>query len=84
MRELPPDAVTVVALDGYKLRVTFDNGEVRIFDATPLLTRKCYARLINKAFFALASIQYGCVTWPDNIDIDPDWLYEDSVVIADC
>ena len=84
MRELPPDAVTVVALDDYKLRVTFDNGEVKVFDATPLLARKCYARLVNKAFFALASIQYGCVTWPDNIDIDPDWLYEDSVVIAGC
>ncbi len=82
MRTLPPDAIAVEPMDDYRLRVTFDNGEVKEFDAKPLLVRKCYARLTNKAFFALASIQYGCVTWPDDIDIDPDWLYEDSVAMV--
>lgn len=62
------------------LSVRFDNGETRLFDAAPLLTRKCYASLKDRAFFGLASVQYGCVTWPGNIDIDPDWLYQDSKV----
>ena len=79
---MSPDAVSVSVLDNYMLCVRFDNGETRMFDATPLLERKCYINLKNKAFFALASVQYGCVTWPGNIDIDPDWLYEDSREVA--
>ncbi len=78
MRELPPDAVNVSVLDPYKLKVFFDNGEVRVFDAKPLLSRKCYGKLNNPRFFSMARVEYGCVTWPENIDIDPDWLYEDS------
>ena len=79
MRTLPPDAVSVTVTGDDTILVTFSNGEVRLFDIKPLLSRKCYARLNDKAFLALASVQYGCVTWPDDIDIDPDWLYEDSV-----
>ncbi|MDO5376907.1 MAG: DUF2442 domain-containing protein [Clostridia bacterium] len=78
MRELSPDAVDVRVLDHYKLKVSFDNGEVRIFDVKPLLDRKCYVKLKNPRFFSMARVEYGCVTWPENIDIDPEWLYEDS------
>ena len=82
MRELPPDAVTVTALPGYRLRIEFSNGEIRIFDVSPLLERKCYTALKKVELFNRARIEYGCVSWPGNIDIDPDWLYEDSVLIA--
>ena len=81
MRKLPPDAVAVTVVDGNALLVTFSNGENRLFDLKPLLSRKCYARLNDKTFLSLAAIQYGCVTWPDDIDIDPDWLYEDSIAV---
>ena len=82
MRELAPDALSVTALPDYRLRVTFSNGEVRVFDVSPLLSRKCYAPLKNEALFHKAGVAYGCVTWPGNLDIDPDWLYEDSVPVA--
>ena len=59
--------------------VDFSNGERRLFDLKPLLSRKCYARLTDPVFLSRVFIQYGCVTWPGDIDIDPDWLYEDSV-----
>ena len=81
MRILSPDAVAVTVTSDHTLLVTFSNGESRLFDIRPLLSRKCYARLSNKAFLSDAFIQNGCVTWPDDIDIDPDWLYEDSVAI---
>lgn len=82
MRELAPDAVTVSVLPEYRLQVDFSNGETRIFDATPLLERKCYSALRSVELFNLAKVEYGCVTWPGNLDIDPDWLYEDSVVFS--
>ena len=81
MRTLPPDAVSVSVADNNTLLVSFSNGETRLFDIKPLLTRKCYAQLNNKAFLAQAFVENGCVTWPGNIDIDPDWLYDDSIVI---
>ena len=81
MRTISPDAVSVSVAEDDKILVSFSNGEVRLFDLKPLLTRKCYAKLNNKAFLAQAFIQFGCVTWPDDIDIDPDWLYEDSVPV---
>lgn len=82
VRILPPDAVAVTVVGGDALYVTFSNGEKRLFDVKPLLSRKCYAKLNNKAFLSNAFIQNGCVTWPDDIDIDPDWLYEDSVAVS--
>lgn len=81
MRTISPDAVSVSVAEDDKILVSFSNGEVRLFDLKPLLTRKCYAKLNNKAFLARAFIQFGCVTWPDDIDIDPDWLYEDSIPV---
>lgn len=79
MKQLPPDAIDVTVMDDYRLRVTFENGEVRDFDAQPLLVRKCYEKLRSKAFFNMASVRYGCICWPENIDIDPEWLYGDSI-----
>ena len=75
---MAPDAVSVSVLDNFRLSVEFENGETRIFDAAPLLNRKCYQKLRNKAFFGLATVIFGVVSWPGNLDIDPDWLYQDS------
>ena len=78
-RALAPDAVSVTALENFILRVRFLNGELRDFDAGQLLKRKCYAGLCNEAVFRTARVESGVVTWADGSDLDPDWLYEDSV-----
>ena len=82
MKTMAPDAVDVFTAGNKTLIVTFANGEARRFDVTPLLQRKCYAKLNDPLVFAQASVQNGCVTWPDDVDIDPDWLYEDSVAVG--
>ena len=69
--------------DDHTLRVRFANGELRDFDARPLLARKCYDALKNEALFATARVEYGVVTWADGSDLDPEWLYEDSVPVAE-
>ena len=76
-----PDAVAVSVVGSDVLKVTFSNGENRLFDLKPLLSRKCYAKLNNKAFLSQVFIQYGCVIWPG--DIDPDWLYGDSIAVPE-
>ena len=82
-RDVAPDAVRVEVRDDHTLRVRFANGELRDFDARPLLARKCYDALKNEALFATARVEYGVVTWADGSDLDPEWLYEDSVPVAE-
>ena len=82
-RDIAPDAVRVEVRDDHTLRVRFANGDLRDFDARPLLARKCYDALKNEALFATARVEYGVVTWADGSDLDPEWLYEDSVPVAE-
>ena len=37
----------------------------------------------NAALFATARVEYGVVTWADGSDLDPEWLYEDSVPVKE-
>ena len=81
-REMAPDAVGVTVLPSHVLRVRFMNDELRDFDMKPLLSRKCYQALENELLFQTARIEFGTVQWANGIDIDPEWLYEDSVPVA--
>jgi hypothetical protein len=65
------------------LLVIFDNGERRRFDMTPYLEYPVFKRLQNPAFFSLARVDYGTVTWPGNIDIAPETLYHESKPVSD-
>ena len=80
-RELAPDTVSVAVLPGYVLRVRYVNGELRDFDMKPLFARKCYQSLENEILFQSARIEFGTVQWANGMDIDPEWLYEDSVPV---
>lgn len=80
-RDLSPDAVSVTPLENHVLRVRFANGELRDFDVKPLLSRKCFHPLGNEVLFYTARVSFGVVEWPNGLDIDPEWLYEDSVPV---
>lgn len=77
-RELSPDAASVTVLPDHVLRVRFVNGELRDFDMKPLLSRKCYMSLQSEVLFQTASVAFGTVQWSNGLDLDPEWLYEDS------
>ena len=80
-RELSPDAASVTVLPNHVLRVRFVNGELRDFDMKPLLARKCYLPLTNDILFQTASVAFGTIQWANGLDLDPEWLYSDSVPI---
>lgn len=62
----------------YKLRLTFTNGEVRIYDCSPLLDFGVFKELRDAAYFCQVRTALGTVVWPNEQDICPDTLYEDS------
>ena len=74
------DVTELEILDDYKLRLTFENGEVKVFDCQPLLSEKPFVAIADSAVFRRAQVEYGTVVWPGEIDISPEYLYEKSVV----
>lgn len=73
-----PRVKAVKATEGYKLEITFLNGEVRVYDCAPLLDFGVFTELRDINYFRQARVQDGTVVWPNEQDICPDTLYEDS------
>ncbi|TAN49740.1 MAG: DUF2442 domain-containing protein [Methylococcaceae bacterium] len=74
-----PRVINVVPLQGFQLRVTFTNGELRVFDVTPYLNYPAFKSLNNPGYFTLAHHHHGTVRWPNGVDFCPDTVYLDSV-----
>lgn len=73
-------AVTdVKPLDNYKLILTFENNETRLFDMNPYLNLGIFKDLKDEALFKAVKISFDTIEWPNEADIDPETLYEDSV-----
>lgn len=73
------DVVRVEAQPDFKLCLEFENHERRIFDVSPYLEKGVFRQLKNPDLFYCARIGGGTVTWPGEIDIAPETLYEESV-----
>lgn len=75
--------ISVTPLDNYKLLLEFNNGEKRIGDISPLLSKPVFAFLKDINLFKSVYIEYGAVTWKNSngmeVDICPNKLYMDSV-----
>ena len=74
---------SVEAIPDYWLILTFTSGERRRFDMRPYLNYPVFRRLENPGYFSLACVDYGTVTWPGDIDIAPETLYDYSVPLTD-
>lgn len=77
-----PRVKAVFPTDDYRLRLTFTNGEVGIFDCRHLLTFGVFSEFADIRFFRRARVAHGTVVWPHEQDICPDTLYEDSTKVA--
>ena len=76
---LRPTANNVMVLDDYKLKISFDNGEERIFNAADLFNRKAFKPLKNITLFKQVKPNGISIEWPPDIDVCPDELYFKSV-----
>ncbi|MFN0052763.1 MAG: DUF2442 domain-containing protein [Planctomycetales bacterium] len=77
-----PRVTSVVPTNDYRLRLTFTNGAVGEFDCRRLLDFGVFRELKDTDYFMRASVLHGTVVWPNEQDICPDTLYEESVPIA--
>lgn len=73
-----PYVKSVRALDGHQLALEFENGEQRVFDVKPYLSRGIFIRLQNDELFQAARVVAGSVEWPGGLDLSYDTLYLES------
>ena len=75
------DVINVTVQSDFILLLEFENGERRVFSMMAYLEQKPWSRLKSGNVFQGAFIENGTVAWPGNIDIDPETLYELSVLV---
>jgi hypothetical protein len=75
-------AVSAEYVDGYRVRVTFEDGRSGVVDLEPYARRGgVFAPLSDLTFFRQFRINpdFGVICWGDDIDIAPESLYEQTV-----
>jgi len=62
-----------------RLRLTFSDGLVRELDFQDALSGSLFDRLREPSYFSQVAVDptTGTVTWPNEIDFDPDVLHGD-------
>lgn len=71
----------VKALDEYRLLLTFENEEKRIFDMRPFLEKGIFKELQDKNMFNTVKVSFDTIKWANEADMDPEMLYEDSIPV---
>lgn len=72
------DVINVKPRKNSTLLLVFENKEKRLFDMTPYLDKKPFIKLKVSELFMKATVAYGTVVWPGNIDIAPETLWNYS------
>jgi hypothetical protein len=71
-------ALSVLA--GWQLAVTFNDGLQGLVELSDLVhgaAAGVFEPLRDPAFFALAYLEYGAVTWPNGADLSPSAMYKE-------
>jgi len=81
--KLNPRIRKVLPESEFRLRLTFSNGEVRVYDVRPLLEQGgVFNELKDESAFRSVHPWHGTVQWAGGQDICPDTLYEDSIPLG--
>jgi len=73
-----PRVTSVVPESSFRLSLRFTNGELGLYDCSPLLDFGVFKELRDPDYFRQVVAAGGTVVWPHEQDICPDTLYEDS------
>jgi hypothetical protein len=76
----PTDVKAVEVVRPFHVRVTFFDGVSGIVDMTELAHSPeagVFAALADPEVFSQAFVLYGAVTWPGELDLAPDAMYDE-------
>ena len=72
---------SVTPKDNYELLICFTNKEQKIFDVKPYLDFGDFKELKDKELFKSVRVSFDSIEWDNELDIDPETLYEDGITI---
>ena len=70
--------IDVKPMDDYRLFLTFENNEQKIFDVSPYLEIGKFSELKNKEIFDSVKVSFDSIEWSNHLDLDPELLYQKS------
>ena len=73
--------MAVAAAADYTLRITFNNGETRLFNVAPYLVYPAFEALKTISLFMEARVEHNTVVWNEEVDMAPENLYLESTPI---
>ena len=76
-----PYVKSVQPQDDYRLLLTFENGEKRVFDVTPYLNMSVFSPLKNITILKTVRMGSGSIEWRGEIDLSYDTLYRESISV---
>ena len=65
----------------YTITLTFENGEIKIFDVKPYLDKGIFKELKEMSLFNSVKPFLGSIQWKNGQDFCPDTLYIDGETI---
>ena len=71
--------IAAEAISDSHVRVSFDTGDVAVFDCTPYMKEKYWSSLRQPGYFRQVKAEYGMLCWPHDIDIAPEDVWEDAI-----
>ena len=65
-------------LEGYKLKLTFDDNKVKVVNLENMMKRakNMFLPLVNLEYFKQVSCDGITICWPNGVDLCPDVLYK--------
>jgi hypothetical protein len=78
-----PRVKAVTPKPDYMLLLEFDNGEKRLFDVKPYLTKGIFKSLQDKVIFNSVKPFLRSIQWQNELDFCPDTLYLESIRIIE-
>jgi hypothetical protein len=78
-----PKIIGVEAIENYKIKLSYETGEKKLFDVLPYITGTWYKELKNDKYFKTIHIIYNGkgIEWEHGQDIAPHELYDMSISI---
>ena len=78
-----PYVKSVKPQEDYRLLLTFENGEKRVFELKPYLEKPVFRQLKDVVLFKTARVVSGSVEWQGEVDLSYDTLYLESKALKD-
>lgn len=78
---IPWSVRSVEPREDHTMLVGFADDTMREFDFRPLLGQEIFGVLSDIGRFMRARVDHGTVDWGDDVDISPEYLYDNSTIV---